>query len=136
MQYTLKIVVMLLGLVFLALGFKYLIDPVGMGEQFGLQPLAGNGYATLRADMFALFGVCGLAAILGAWRNDRTLLLVSAAICLFALAGRFISYFVDGASTGMLEAVAVEVVSAATLLVASRVLPAGGEVRQQALDGE
>lgn len=136
MRYALKIVVILLGFVFLTLGTRYLLDPAGMGEQFGLQPIAANGYATLRADMFALFGVCGLAAILGAWRNDRTLLLVPAAICLFALAGRFVSYFIEGASTGMVEAVAVELVSAAILLVASRVLPARGETQTQAPGGE
>lgn len=130
MRHALKAIVVLLGLVFLALGVRYLLDPAGVGEEFGLRPLAANGYATLRADMFALFGVCGLAALLGAWRNDRMLLLVPVAICVFALAGRFISYMVEGASAGMLEAVAVETVAAAILLTASRVLPAKGDLPQ------
>lgn len=123
MRYALKIIVIVLGLVFLALGARYLLDPAGTGEQFGLSPVAANGLATLRADMFALFGVCGLAALVGAWRNDRKLLLVPVAICVLALVGRFVSFLVEGASSGMVEAVAVEVISAAILLVASQVLP-------------
>lgn len=123
MRYAMKTIVMLLGLVFLALGLRYLIDPAGMGEQFGVRPIAANGFATLRADMFALFGVCGGAALLGGWKNDRKLLLVAVAVCLFALTGRFISYLIEGASTGMMQAVAVEVIAVLVLLTASRVLP-------------
>lgn len=123
MRYALKTIVVLLGLVFLAMGLRYLIDPAGMAEQFGLRPIAANGFATLRADMFALFGVCGGAALLGAWRNDSKLLLVALAICLLALTGRIVSFLVEGASVGMVQAVAVEAIALLILLTASRVLP-------------
>jgi hypothetical protein len=128
MRYALKALVILLGLVFLGLGARYLLDPVGTGEEFGVRPLAANGYATLRADMFALFGVCGAAALFGGWRDDRKLLLVPVVICVLALIGRLISYFVEGASVGMVQAMAVEVIAAVILLAASQVLPGNREV--------
>lgn len=123
MRHALKTVVILLGLVFLAMGLRYLIDPAGMGEQFGVQPKGATGFATLRADMFALFGVCGGAALLGGWRNDRKLLLVAVAICLFALTGRFVSFLVEGMSAGMVQAVTGEAIAVLVLFTASRVLP-------------
>ena len=123
MRFVLTAIILAGGVMYLFLAASFLIDPVGAAGGFGLSVSGNTGLATLRADMFAFFGIAGLTMIVGAWQRNGDVLLVPAVLFMLALLGRIVSGFADGAGDGMWLAMAVETVSAIILLVASRVLP-------------
>jgi hypothetical protein len=52
--------------------------------------------ATMRADFPAFFLTGAIFSLIGAWRADRTPLLVPLTLITFALLGRFVSIAFDG----------------------------------------
>ena len=68
------------GLLFLLIGGTFLLDPLGQGGDFGLEPDGNQGLSTIRGDMTAIFWVSGGGLIIGAWKQRGDLLLVAAAI--------------------------------------------------------
>lgn len=123
MRFVLTAIILAGGVMYLFLGASFLIDPTGAAGGFGLSATGNTGLATLRADMFAFFGIAGLTMIIGAWQRNGDVLLVPAVLFMLALLGRIVSAFADGPGDGMWLAMAVETVSAVILLIASRVLP-------------
>ena len=123
MRFVLTAIILAGGVIYLFLGASFLIDPVGAAGGFGLSANGNTGLATLRADMFAFFGIAGLMMIIGAWQRNGDALLVLAVLFMLALLGRIVSAFADGPGDGMWLIMAVETLSAIVLLVASRVLP-------------
>lgn len=111
------------GLLFLFLGFGFLVDPVASGTDFGLTASTAQGLATMRADMTAFFIVASVCMIWGAWRRNGDLLLVPAALFGIALLGRFVGLAMDGPWTGYWMPMLVEAAVVILLLIASRVLP-------------
>ena len=111
------------GLMFLVLGFNFLIMPASAGASFALLPDGAAGLAVLRADLPALFFVGGGAMLWGAWKRNGDLLLVPAAIFGIALLGRLISVFADGTAPGFWFPMLVEATAVVLTLIASRVLP-------------
>lgn len=111
------------GLMFLVLGFNFLVMPASAATGFGLSPDGPAGLAVLRADFPALFFVGGGAMIWGAWKRNGDLLLVPAAIFGVALLGRFVSVIADGTAPGFWFPMMVEAVAVLLTLIGSRVLP-------------
>lgn len=111
------------GLLFLFMGFGFLLDPVASGTDFGLSSSGEQGLATMRADMTAFFVVAAMCMLIGAWRRNGDLLLVPAGLFGIALIGRFVSLATDGPWDGFWMPMLVEAACVIVLLIASRVLP-------------
>lgn len=111
------------GLLFLFMGFGFLLDPVASGTDFGLTASGAQGLATMRADMTAFFVVGAVCMMVGAWRRNGDLLLVPAGLFGLALLGRCVGLMVDGPWDGYWMPMLVEGAMVILLLIASRVLP-------------
>lgn len=84
------------GLFFIIWGFAFLVRPDSMVGGFGLAPSGPQGWATVRADMTALFVTTGACMMIGAWRRAGDVLLVPAMLFGIALVGRLVGAAVDG----------------------------------------
>lgn len=119
----------LIALIFLAgmfnffLGLSFLIDPAGMGRQFGVSPNGPLGVAVLRADFTAFFLVVAFCMLRGAWKRNGDLLLVPAALLGIAFVGRTISAAVSGIQPGFFEPMAVEAIQVVLLVIGWRIVP-------------
>lgn len=111
------------GLLFLFMGFGFLVDPVASGTDFGMTAPTAQGLATMRADMTAFFIVAAVSMMWGAWRRNGDLLLIPAALFGIALLGRCVSLALDGPWDGYWMPMLVEGAMVILLLIASRVLP-------------
>lgn len=121
--------VVLIGLIFLCglfnvlLAAGFLLDPEGMGAQFGVAPLGPLGVAVLRADFTAFFAVVGFCMVRGAWRRNGDLLLVPAALFAIAFCGRALSAALSGTQPGFFQPMAVEAFQFVLLVIGWRVVP-------------
>lgn len=115
--------IFLAGMFNLLLGISFLLDPAGMGRQFGVSPNGPLGFAVLRADFMAFFVVIGLSMLRGAWKRNGDLLLVPAALFALAFAGRAYSAVVTGTQPGFYEPMVVEALQVVLLLIGWRVVP-------------
>lgn len=111
------------GLFYAILGVGFLFDPAGSGAEFGLMAHDAHGLTTLRADFTAFFVVAGGCMIWGGWARKGDPLLVTAALMVLALAGRFVGLATDGSFAGFWPPMVVEAVTAILALIASRMLP-------------
>lgn len=116
-----RLVVALIGLFNVALGLMFLANPAGMGSDFALRPLGSQGLATIRADFPAFFLVCGLFALLGAWRASAEPLKVPILLLGIAFFGRTISLVLDGIGPNAFPPMVAEALMVALLLAAQRV---------------
>lgn len=123
MVLLLRALLFLGGLTFVLIGGSFLIDPVGQGGDFGLEPRGNQGLSTIRADFAAFFGVSGGALILSAWKQRGDMLLVAAALMGIALTGRAVSLALDGTYEGWQMPMAVEALTVVLGIVGARVLP-------------
>lgn len=117
---ALRIVLGLLGALFLLMGSQFLFDPVGMGGNFGLQASGNGGLSTIRADMTAFFWVSGGALIYGVWKQRAEAFYVTAAFMGITLAGRCVSLALDGTYEGFAPPMIVEGLTVALCLVAAQ----------------
>ncbi|MHA7820136.1 MAG: hypothetical protein ACX930_10870 [Erythrobacter sp.] len=122
MVIAIRVVLSLLGLLFVFMGAGFLIDPVGSGGNFGLEAAGPQGLASIRGDMTAFFWVAGASAIVGAWRGDRSLLYVAAALMGIVFMGRALGALLDGTYDGWYVPMAVEGLTVAVALIATRVV--------------
>lgn len=122
MVIALRIVLSLLGLLFVFMGTGFLIDPVGSGGDFGLEAPGPQGLASIRGDMTAFFWVSGASLIIGAWRGNRSLLYVGAALMGIVFMGRALGVTLDGTYDGWYPPMAVEGLTVVLALVATRVV--------------
>ena len=122
---------MLAGLLFVVLGGTFLLDPIGQGGDFGVSPNGNRGLSTIRADFTAYFWIAGGSLIIGAWRRDRTLLLVAAAIMAITCIVRGVSLVLDGPYDGWSMPMAVEAFVVIIALFGSRALPQSANVTDQ-----
>ena len=105
MQLGLKVVLSLLGLLFIYMGAGFLIDPAEAG-----------------ADLTAFFLVAGGATLMGTWTARKEYLYVAAALMAVALVARLISAAQFGTFDGWVAPIVVEAVTAILALMAVRVL--------------
>ena len=123
MRFVLTALLFVAGLFNLFLAVSFLLDPVGLGGQFGVSPNGPLGTAVLRADFTAFFAVIGFCMLWGAWRRNGDLLLVPAALLGIAFVGRAISAFVSGMQPGFFEPMIAEAAQVVLLVAAWRVVP-------------
>jgi hypothetical protein len=123
---ALRIALALLGVLFVSMGFGFLTDPVTTGGDFGIAAQGPQGLSSVRADFTAFFWVAGGAFLLGAWKRNGEVLLVTAALMGIALAGRGISLALDGTYDAWFLPMGVEALSLILALIGSRVLPEKG----------
>jgi len=123
MRIAVTALIFLAGMFNLFLGFSFLLDPAGMGLQFGVSPNGPLGYAVLRADFTAFFVVIGLCMLRGAWRRNGDLLLVPAALFAIAFFGRAFSAMLSGTEPGFFQPMVFEALQVALLVIGWRVVP-------------
>lgn len=118
MNKVLRIVVALIGLLFIALGVRWLIDPSGSAADLGMPLLEGLGRSTQIGDLGAFFFSIGVMIIMGlltdrrSWFYAPTLLLASTALF------RMIAWLAHDAALAT-EQIAVEVIVALLLIAAA-----------------
>lgn len=105
-----RAVVALVGLFNLMIGIGFLVDPAQAGLRFFITSLGTQGMATMRADFTAFFVTGAVFALVGAWRAERTPLLVPLMLLGIAIGGRVISLIADGAPPMAFGPMAVEAV--------------------------
>ena len=123
---ALRAALALMGLLFVYLGITFLIDPVEAGAGFGISPNGNQGLATIRGDFPAFFWVSGGAFLLGAWKRNGPVLLVTVALMGIVLATRFVSLAMDGPFEGYILPMAVEAIAVVLGLLGARTLPEKG----------
>ena len=116
------LVVMLPGLLFIVLGLRWLVDPAGVAPSLGLTLETGYGLSSQVADLSAFFLVTGLSILIAVVTRIRSWFYPPVMLLLIAASGRLIAWLAHGAAFAT-QAIALEVVVAALLLVASRYLP-------------
>ncbi|MEM6858041.1 MAG: DUF4345 family protein [Pseudomonadota bacterium] len=119
----LRIVLALLGALFLFIGSQFLIDPVTMGGDFGLTPKGNGGLSTIRADLTAFFWVSGGALMYGVWKRRGEVFYVTAALMGIVFCARCVSLVLDGMYEGWVPPMAVEAVTVVLCVVGARSIP-------------
>ena len=120
MKRTMQFLIGFVGLANVAIGLGFLFNPAKMAAEFALSPLGTQGMATMRADFPAFFLTGAVFSLIGAWRADRTPLMVPLTLLTFALLGRFVSIAFDGTAPATVPPMIVEVVMIALLGLAYR----------------
>lgn len=119
---TLRIVLALLGALFLFIGANFLLDPVTMGDDFGLSAKGNGGLSTIRGDMTAFFWVSGGALLYGVWQRRGEVLYVTAALMGIVFCARCLSLALDGFYEGWAPPMAVEAVTVILCLAGARAM--------------
>lgn len=119
---VLRVILALLGVLFLLIGSQFLIDPVTMGSDFGLKPEGNGGLSTIRADMTAFFWVSGGALLYGVWKQRGDVFYVTAALMGIVFCARCVSLVLDGTYEGWIEPMAVEAVTVVLCLFGARAI--------------
>ncbi|MEM8767621.1 MAG: hypothetical protein AAGE43_09270 [Pseudomonadota bacterium] len=119
---VLTLIVILPGLLFMVLGLRWLVDPAGVAPTLGLSLETGLGLSSQIADLAAFFLVAGLSILIAVVTRRRSWFYPPAMLLLLAAAGRLVAWAAHGAAFA-LQPMVFEVVVAALLLFAARVLP-------------
>jgi len=119
---VLKLLVLLLSILFLVTGLRWLVAPAGVAPQFGLTLDHGVGLSSQVGDMsafFLLLGICMLTALVSgrrSWYYPPIILLSLTAV------GRILAWLLHDAALAV-DLIAPEIIVSVILLVASRRLP-------------
>ncbi|MEO0420155.1 MAG: DUF4345 family protein [Pseudomonadota bacterium] len=122
MQLVLRVVLALLGALFLFIGLGFLTDPVTTGGDFGLSPKGNAGLSTIRGDMTAFFWVAGGALLYGVWKQRGEVFYVTAALMGIVFCARCLSLALDGNYEGWAPPMAVEAVTVILCFVGARAM--------------
>jgi ribonuclease Z len=117
-----RIVVVLVGTLFAALGLGFWFGPEQAAEAFKLEAVGVAGLVALRAELGGLF--IGLAALclLGAANKSRALILAATSVVAAIVAGRIVGIVAGGSANGQLVSLAAEAGAIAALLIYARTL--------------
>lgn len=118
----LRIVLALLGVLFFFIGSQFLLDPVTMGGDFGLEAKHNGGLASLRGDMTSFFWVSAGALLIGVWKKRGEFFYITAALMSIVFAARCLSLVLDGSYEGWLPPMVVEAVTVSLCLIGARVM--------------
>ena len=111
------------GLFFTIYGLSFLLWPQSIAPGFGLTPDGPLGWATVRADLTAVFVTCGICMMWGAWRRAGDVLLVPAMLFGIALAGRIVSAVSDGTYDNFWLPMIIEALVVVLSIAGNRLLP-------------
>ncbi len=120
MQMVLRVIIGLLGVLFIAIGFGFLTNPVLMGTNFGLSANGPQGLASLRGDMTAFFWMSGGAFLVGAWYKNGLLLHITAILMAIVFSARALSAALDGTYDGWYEPMVIEAVTVIIALIGAK----------------
>jgi len=115
---VLKVIVAVPGVLFVAMGLRWLVDPAGMAAQLGMPLLDGLGRSTQISDLGAFFLVIGAMMLLGIFSQRREWFLAPAMLLGCAAIFRLLSWLLHDAALAIPQ-LAVEVVVAGVLLFAA-----------------
>lgn len=118
MNKVLRIVVALTGLLFIALGIRWLVDPTGSAADLGMPLLEGIGRSTQIGDLGAFFFSGGVMVVIGLITDRRSWLLAPAILIASTAVFRVIAWAAHDAAFAT-QQIAVEVVITALLLAAA-----------------
>ena len=119
---AIKLLVLLLGILFLVTGLRWLLAPAGIAPDFGLALGSGIGLSSQVGDMSAFFltlGVCiltGLTTQRSVWYYPPIILLSLTAV------GRVLAWLIHDAALAT-QLIAPEVIASLVLFFASLRLP-------------
>lgn len=122
-RFALTALVFLLGLFDVFMAASFLFTPHAGASILGVSAAVPAGWATIRADFTAFFGVAALCMMVGAWRRNGDLLLVPGLLFGVALIGRALDLALVGAYPGWAQPMAVEALHVIVLGAAWRILP-------------
>jgi hypothetical protein len=118
MKQTLRIIVVLTGLLFIGLGLRWLIDPTGSANDLGMPLLDGLGRSTQIGDLGAFFFSGGIMIMMGLLTDKRSWFYAPMLLVATTAVFRVIAWaFHDAAFAS--EQIAVEAVLTALLITAA-----------------
>ena len=119
MRTVLRILVTLPGVLFLAMGVRWLVTPSEMSAELGFVLSYGIGRSSQIGDFAAFFLTAGVCILMGVVSSKRIWFYPAALLLLLAATGRVIAWAVhDAAFTGSM--IGFEVVVGVLLLLGSR----------------
>jgi hypothetical protein len=118
----LRVIVALLGILFILLGLSWLADPAGAAKNMGMPLLDGLGRSSQIGDFGAFFTAGGSMVLMGIITQNRTWLYAPAMMLCFAAVFRTLSWMIQDAAFAVPQ-IAVELVLTAFLLFAASRLP-------------
>ncbi len=124
-----RLLVALLGVIFVIIGIGTMLDPSTLMNDFGLVSPALDGRSAVRADMGAFFVCSGGFALASLFPGQRHWLLGAIALFIVAFLGRLFGVFMESGSQGIISAMLIEAASIAILVFAYVVF---GIVKRQA----
>jgi len=118
MNKVLRIVVALVGLLFVMLGIRWLVDPSGSAADLGMPLLEGIGRSTQIGDLGAFFFSGGLMVVIGLITDRRSWLYAPAMLVASTALFRVIAWLAHDAAFAT-QQIAVEVVISLLLIAAA-----------------
>ena len=122
MRIFFKIVFALPGVLFLVMGLRWLVDPIGIAPEFGFALGDGIGRSSQVGDFGAFFLTISFCILLGLVIDRRVWFYPAAMLLLLAALGRLLAWSLHDAAFAA-DMMAVEVIVGALLLAAARWLP-------------
>jgi hypothetical protein len=122
MKKILKVLVVLPAILFIVTGLRWLVAPAGVAPMFGLTLADGVGLSSQVGDMSAFFLTLGLCTLIALVSGLRTWYYPPIMLLALTAAGRIIAWLVHDAALAV-DLIALEIIVAVLLLVASRRLP-------------
>lgn len=115
-----RILVGLLGALFLVLAFGLWFNTVAEAAKLGLSGLSIAGHATVRADIAGFFLTGGGIAVYGAIKRNAALLWPVLLLLVSAIAGRFLTLVLNGGDGSSYPPMIVEAVGILLILYCQR----------------
>lgn len=119
MNKVLSVVVALLGVLFLVIGLRWLVDPAAAAGSLGMPLLDGIGRSTQIGDMTAFFLTLAISILLALITSRRTWYYPACMLLGIAAFGRILAWAVHDAAFAI-DMIAAEILITAILLFASR----------------
>ncbi|MFN3515190.1 MAG: arylsulfatase [Phenylobacterium sp.] len=111
------------GALALLVALRFWLRPEMAAEALSVAPVGVEGLGTLRADLGGFFGAAGLFLLIAAWRRDRRWLVPPLVLLALALAGRTLSFALEGPTLAQVPPMIVEALLIVILLFARRGFP-------------
>ena len=116
-----RVVVALVGALFLSIGASLIFNTADAAATMGLPNLEAAGYGTVRADIGGFFLGGGLIVVVAAFRRNAALLWPVQLLVAIAFFGRVFTLWVDGPIAAGLDSMGVEVAILGVLFWVKRV---------------
>ncbi len=116
-QRVLRTLAGVIGVVLLVVGLTFLLAPARLMDQFAVLASGYAGFSTVRGDLGGLFVGMAIFTLIGAIRGSSRWLAVPCAFLGFIVLGRVLNLLLDGRSRESVQAVILELLLIAVLLL-------------------